>query len=231
MTSKRATKRRRADQAVQRASAPVTAPPEPVASVTEMRAGPRLVLHVGCGPYHVESLHPRYRGLGWREVRLDIDPDVKPDIVASIVDMSPVESESMDAVWSSHNLEHVYSHEVASVLESFYRVLRPGGEALITMPDLQSIALLISRGRLEDTAYVSPAGPIAPLDVVYGHRASVARGNEFMAHRTGFTAKTLREKLRTAGFVDVKVERKAHEFALWATARRPATGAAGPAVS
>ena len=90
------------------------------------------------------------------------------------------------------------------------------------MPDLQSIAALIARGKLEDTAYVSPAGPIAPLDVVYGHRSSIRKGNVFMGHRTGFTAKTLSGKLKATGFVDVKVEQDRKEFALWASARKPA---------
>lgn len=187
----------------------------------DVAPGTKIVLHVGCGPQSVESLHPRFRGPDWREVRLDIDPDVRPDVVASIVDMAPVRSDSVDAVWSSHNLEHVYSHEVAVVLQGFFRVLRPGGQVLVTMPDLQAVASLIARGKLEDTAYVSPAGPIAPLDIVYGHRASVQRGNEFMAHRTGFTAKTLREKFQAVGFVDAQVERKQKEFALWASARKP----------
>lgn len=179
--------------------------------------GMKLVLHVGCGPYHPESLHPQFRGPEWREVRLDIDPDVKPDVVASIVDMRPVPDESVDAIWSSHNLEHVEPHEVELVLASFYRVLRPGGTVLVTMPDLQSVAALIARGRLEDVAYVSPAGPITPLDMVYGHIAALARGNRFMAHRTGFTSKTLREKLQTAGFAGIAVEQRAKVFELWAS--------------
>ena len=183
--------------------------------------GAKLVLHVGCGPANPDSLHPLFRGPEWQEVRLDIDPSVKPDIVASIVDMSSVKSESVDAIWSSHNLEHVYAHEVPLVLRGFFRVLRPGGQALITLPDLRQAARLIAAGKLEDTAYVSPAGPIAPLDIVYGHRASVQRGNEFMGHRTGFTAKTLTEKLRQAGFVDVDVKAPP-DFALWASARKPA---------
>jgi SAM-dependent methyltransferase len=182
--------------------------------------GKRIVLHVGCGPFHPENLHPRFRSPEWHEVRLDIDPQVKPDIVASIVDLSQVPSESVDAIWSSHNLEHVSSHEVPLVLGGFLRLLRPGGEAFITLPDLQQVGKLIAAGKLEDTAYVSPAGPIAPLDIVYGHRASVQRGNDFMGHRTGFTAKTLRQKLLDAGFVDVKVDRPG-DFALWALAKKP----------
>jgi ubiquinone/menaquinone biosynthesis C-methylase UbiE len=168
---------------------------------------------------HAESLHPRFRGSEWDEVRLDIDPSVEPDIVASIVDMSKVPSESVDAVWSSHNVEHVYPHEVPLVLRGFYRVLRRGGFALITLPDLQAAAKLIAADKLEDPAYVSPAGPIAPLDMVYGHRDSVRQGNEFMAHRTGFTARTLTEKLRTAGFAQVKVDRGS-DMALWAEAEK-----------
>jgi hypothetical protein len=63
----------------------------------------RVVLHVGCG--ECEELHPTFRAPGWREVRLDIDPEVQPDIVASIVSMPMVPSGSVDAVYSSHNLE------------------------------------------------------------------------------------------------------------------------------
>jgi SAM-dependent methyltransferase len=180
----------------------------------------KLVLHVGCGSPNPESLHERFRGPEWREVRLDIDPGVNPDILASIVDMSSVKTASVDAIWSSHNLEHVFSHEVPVVLRGFFRVLRPGGEALITMPDLEQVAKLIARGKLEDPAYVSPAGPIAPLDILYGHRASIQKGNEFMAHRTGFTAATLRQKMSEAGFVDVEVAAP-RDFSLWVTARKP----------
>lgn len=192
-------------------------------SVRALRGVPpnrKLVLHVGSGPRHADALHPRFRGPDWHEVRLDIDPSVKPDIIASIVDLSCVDSESVDAVWSSHNLEHVYAHEVPLVLEGFWRVLRPGGEALVTMPDLQAAAKFIANGKLEHTAYQSPAGPIAALDMVYGHRVSIARGNEFMAHRTGFTAGTLKAKLQEAGFRPVVVQR-GKDLALWATAEKP----------
>jgi 2-polyprenyl-3-methyl-5-hydroxy-6-metoxy-1,4-benzoquinol methylase len=122
-------------------------------------------------------------------------------------------------VWSSHNLEHVFAHEVELVLRAFLRVLRPGGQVMIATPDLQSIGEAIGAGRLEDTLYESPAGPISALDMLYGHGASIARGNEFMAHRTGFTAKTLRGKLRAAGFEAIEVNRDKME--LRATGRKP----------
>lgn len=180
----------------------------------------RKILHVGCGPAHPENLHERFRNGEWKEIRLDIDPNVQPDIVASLTDMSPVESNSVDAVWSSHNLEHLYAHEIPIALSEFHRVLKPGGTALVTMPDLQQIAEYIVNDQLEETAYVSPAGPIAPLDCLYGLRSSIATGNEFMSHKTGFTRKTLANHLENAGFKQVCLWQT--PFAVWAESHKPA---------
>ena len=136
----------------------------------------RTVLHVGCGPPNPQKLHPTFRAAGWKEVRLDIDPGVKPDIVADIVDMSPVATASVHAVWSSHNVEHLYAHQVPTALDEFHRVLQPGGFALITLPDLQAVCRYIAEDKLEDVLYQSPAGPIHPIDVVYArHRPSIGR--------------------------------------------------------
>ena len=107
---------------------------------------------------------------------MDIDPGVDPDIVGTMTDMAAVPTASVDAVFSSHNIEHLYSHEVPVALGEFIRVLRPDGFAVITCPDLQSVARLIAEDKLIETAYVSPAGPIAPLDIVYGYRPALAAG-------------------------------------------------------
>jgi SAM-dependent methyltransferase len=184
--------------------------------------GRKLVLHVGCGTPDPASLHPRFHGTEWREVRLDIDPEVVPDIVADIIDMPEVPTQSVDAVWSSHNIEHVFTHEVPKVLGEFYRVLRDGGEVLLATPDLQWAAERIATGRLEDPFAETDAGPITPLDMVYGHTGFVAEGCHFMAHRTGFTARTLGKKLRDVGFADVDVRRERRDHGLWASGRRAA---------
>ena len=175
----------------------------------------KTVLHVGCGPANPAKLHQTFRIGAWREIRLDINPGVQPDIVASITEMGPVAGASVDAVWSSHNLEHLYPHEVSLALREFCRVLKADGFALITLPDLRRVAELIVQDKLDDPAYVSPAGPIAPLDMLYGHRTSLAKGNLFMAHHTGFTAKTLGQALIRAGFAEAKVQRD-DSFNLWA---------------
>ena len=180
----------------------------------------RLVLHVGCGPRHSLSLHERFRGPAWHEIRLDVDPGVEPDVVASIADMHPVPSGAVDAVWSSHNIEHVFAHEVPTVMGEFLRVLKPGGELLVTTPDLQGIGAALARGRLEEPLYKSTAGAVSALDILYGFGEEIATGREYMAHRTGFTAATLARRLSRAGFVDVQISRD-DTYALWASARRP----------
>jgi SAM-dependent methyltransferase len=190
------------------------------ASVPAAPPGAKVVLHVGCGPPDHNSLHESFRGPGWHELRLDVDPGVKPDVVASMTDMSGVASASVDAVWSHHNIEHVFAHEVALVFGEFLRVLRPGGEVLLATPDLQSVAEAIAAGRLEEVLYRSEAGDIAPLDVVYGLRSDIELGREYMAHRTGFTLRTLTRKLNQAGFAKVQVARTP-DYVLWARGRRP----------
>jgi predicted SAM-dependent methyltransferase len=180
----------------------------------------RLVLNVGCGYPLRTRLHSYFRNDSWREVRLDIDPAVKPDICCSMIEMTPVATASVDAVWSSHNLEHLHRHEVPRALGEFCRVLRPRGLLLITLPDLQRVAELIVNDTIEEPAYVSPSGPITPLDMIFGHSASIAQGHVHMAHKTGFTAKSLQHALAEAGFVDVVLRRS--PFDLWARATKPA---------
>ncbi len=171
----------------------------------------KKVLHVGCSN---RAVHERFNPEGWDEVRLDIDASVKPDVVASMLDMKMLENGSFDAVWSSHNLEHLYPHEVPVALAEFQRVLKNGGYLFITMPDLQRVAEYIAKGNLEEHIYVSGAGPISPIDILYGFRPALKEGNYFMAHKTGFTAKTLGQKLMEAGFKRIEIQRTT--FDLWA---------------
>ena len=118
---------------------------------------------------------------------------------------------------------HILPPDEPRFVAEIARVLKPGGLLLLTLPDLQQVAQLVTEDRLEDEAYTSLSGPITPLDMIFGHSASLARGNQLMAHRTGFTARTLRKLLIEAGFVDVAL-RQGHAFDLWATGCKPGQG-------
>lgn len=198
------------DQSVNMSRAVDTADPSPE----------RTVLHIGCGVANPLKLHALFRTAGWRELRVDIDPRVRPEVVASSVDLGFLRDASCDAAWSSHNLEHLFEHEVRRALAEMVRVLKPDGFALITLPDIVSAARAIVDGRFEETLYVSPAGPVTAVDMLFGMRRSVEAGNVYMAHRTGFTADRLGRFLVEAGFAEARVW-DGGAFDLWAIGLMP----------
>ena len=181
----------------------------------------RRLLHVGCGPQNKWSLKG-FATHEWEEVRLDIAAGVKPDIIGKLTDMGAAPRRSFDAVFSAHNIEHVFAHEVPLALGEFHRVLKRDGFAVVTCPDLQTVCERVATTGLLEPLYVSPMGPIAALDVMYGHRPSIAAGNVYMAHKCGFTLPSLTACLREAGFKSVHGVRRIEAFELWAIACKEA---------
>ncbi|WP_374660930.1 tetratricopeptide repeat protein [Inhella sp.] len=192
---------------------------QPVPEAPGAKPAQRQVLHVGCGHPEAGKLPPGFEPGLWRELRVDLDPQVKPDFVASIEDLAPIPSGHADALYSSHNVEHLFPSQVPKALAAFRRVLKPGGFALITLPDLRSAAEAILRDETDRPLYQSPAGPITALDLLYGYTPFVEGGNAFMIHKMGFTAGSLKRALEAAGFERVQVS--SHSHALWAVGFRP----------
>jgi len=154
-------------------------------------AGPRRVLHAGCGRSPLpEFLH------GCTETRLDIDPSVAPDVVASMANIGDIGP--FDAIWCSHSLEHLLPIDGAQALREFARVLAPGGYVMIIVPDLEDVR------PTNDVLYESGVGPITGLHLFYGHDGLE---NPHMLHRTGFMAVTLKDALEAAGFSKVTTQR------------------------
>jgi tetratricopeptide (TPR) repeat protein len=179
------------------------------------------VLHVGCGAPGQKKLPPAFLDTGWREIRVDADPDVRPDFLAGLTDMQAIPDGLADAVYSSDPIEHLYPHQVALALSEMRRVLKSTGFAMIRLPDLQEIARHVAEGRLEDALYVSPIGPITALDMLYGYRSSLASGRApNTGPRTGFTSATIGAALISAGFSAAMVQRDPSTFSLTAIAFR-----------
>ena len=121
--------------------------------------------------------------------------------------MGAVADASVDAIYSAHNIEHVHAHEVPQVL---------------TCPDLQSVCALVAEDKLGEAAYQSAAGGITPHDILYGHGDALARGHHFMAHKCGFTFKTLTQAVHGAGFAVSAGKRRSRGLDLWLVACKSA---------
>jgi len=152
-------------------------------------------LHAGCGTAEVP---PYFDGLELEVVRLDIDPGMKPDIVASITDLGDIGT--FDIVYSSHCLEHLYPQYVKQALSEFYRVTSDKGSTIIVVPDLQDVKAT------DEVLYVSPGGPLCGLDLIYGCRTDIDL-TPYMAHHSGFVAETLEAAMKDAGFPKVSMIR------------------------
>jgi Methyltransferase domain len=176
----------------------------PASRATRERYNRRMdvkrLLNVGGGNRGI-PLPPVYQG--WEHILLDIDPKGGPDLVCDARELTALPPGQYDAVYCSHNLEHYYRHDVPRVLAGFRHVLKEDGFAEIRVPDLADLMQTVVRRGLDvdDLLYQSPAGPITVRDVLYGLGVEIERsGNDFWAHKTGFTKKSLTAMLVRCGF-------------------------------
>jgi 2-polyprenyl-3-methyl-5-hydroxy-6-metoxy-1,4-benzoquinol methylase len=114
----------------------------------------------------------------------------------------PIDGQKFDVVYCAHNLEHFHRHDAAKVLKGFVQSLNEDGYAHILVPDVGEVMRQFVYGRMDMESILgeSPAGPIAVHDVIYGWGAQIEHGNEFYAHKTGFTMPLLHRMLTAAGF-------------------------------
>jgi SAM-dependent methyltransferase len=171
-----------------------------MAHETESAMPLRKVLNVG-GNNKAIPLPPPYAG--WEHVLLDIDPRGQPDVVCDARALTSLPGGIYDSVYCSHNLEHYHRHDAVKVLAGFTHVLKPDGFVLLRVPDLGLVMQTVVEKNLDidDVLYQAPAGLITVRDVLYGYGVEIERsGNDFYAHKTGFTQKSLKAFLEANGF-------------------------------
>jgi ubiquinone/menaquinone biosynthesis C-methylase UbiE len=154
------------------------------------------LLHLGCGSEPIPDWLSHFD-----EVRVDVNPDVKPHFVRDMLNLHDIGT--FDVIYCCHALEHLYPYQVPRALAEFKRVLNPGGGVFVVVPDLEDVK--------PDTTMLMNCdlGPICGLDMFYGHHSSL-ESNPWMAHHCGFIESTLREALEQAGFEQVKMQRLAN---------------------
>lgn len=166
----------------------------------DVGAASKRVLNVG-GFSKLIPLPPGFAA--FEHVMLDIDPATKPDVLCDGRELQTLEVAQFDAVYCSHNLEHYYRHDVRKVLAGFLHVLKPGGFAYISVPDIMDVMrTTLAKGLdIDDVLYESGGGPIMVVDVLYGYSVEIERrGVDFFAHKTGFSTASLTAALLRAGF-------------------------------
>lgn len=181
----------------------------------------KRVLNVG-GNSKAIPLPPVFRG--WENVLLDIDPRAAPDVLCDARELTGLAGGEYDAVYCSHNLEHYYRHDVPKVLAGFRHVLKEDGFANVRVPDMAELMRVTVQNGLDidDVLYESPAGPITVRDVIYGYGPEIERsGNDFFAHKTGFTRKSLQAALQGGGFPFVYLDARNLEVMAVAFKRQP----------
>ena len=113
-----------------REEAPRAAASAPPGEHTGGAEGP-LRLHIG-------GTEPRP---GWKI--LNVQPGTGVDFVGDCTDLGRFADASVQEIYASHVLEHLsYQDRLPRALGELYRVLRPGGKAMISVPDLEVLCRL-----------------------------------------------------------------------------------------
>ena len=167
----------------------------------------KQVLNCGSGPKSIRKLDAIFDPAAWREIRIDLDPGVRPDFVGSMTDMRHFRARTFDGIWSSHSLEHLHTHEIPHALAEVPAHSQDDGFALISCPDLQTVMTLFLEHGPDFVVYQSGVGPIT-LSTMFGHTRSIASGNLHMAHHSGLTAELLGGLLLQAGFAEAVTKRQ-----------------------
>ena len=132
------------------------------------------------------------------------------DIKAPMWDI-PLPDNSVEAIWSEHALEHVAMAKVPETLKEWHRLLKPGGRAIIQVPNFDYVAKYWLTG--PDRGWAE--------QMVFGQQ-----WNEGEFHKSAFTAAILRADLEAAGFEVLRVEMRwtHNQETLQAVARHRLTG-------
>ncbi|MFA5037163.1 MAG: class I SAM-dependent methyltransferase [Candidatus Izemoplasmatales bacterium] len=127
--------------------------------------------------------------------RADGNPEDFDWIKGDFTDLSGWEDNSVDKVNICHALEHVCWDDAIKTLQEIYRVLKPGGDVEIEVPNLYMVFARWECGEFTD---------LEMIDLVYGGRDNnVYWGGHFC----GFSPSMLREKMQEVGF-NVEVGQK-----------------------
>lgn len=128
---------------------------------------------------------------GWKI--LNIQPGEGVDYVGDIQDLAQFLDDSCDELYASHVLEHVPHGRILSTLRGFHRILKPGGRAMISVPDLEVLCRLFNHPQMQKPARFHV------MTMMFGGQVNAT---DF--HFVGLTFEFLCDYLGGAGFTRVE---------------------------
>ena len=144
---------------------------------------PKLGLHIG-------GKEPKE---GW--LILDAIPGSHVDIVGDAANLNAFADGYFDSIYASHVLEHFdYVDKLLKTLVEWKRVIRPGGLAMISVPDLKILCSLML-----DTDTLQPQDRFMVMRMMFGGHI-----NKYDYHMVGLNDEFLASYLHRAGFVNIQ---------------------------
>jgi len=153
-------------------------------------ATPQPCLQIGSGPLSIPE---------WLNSDL-----IAADIYLDVSRPLPLPDASFSYVFGEHQIEHLSEPAAERLLRELHRILRPGGVARLTTPDLQKIVAIYE----DRNAVVARAEYGRYLDAGTGktHERPAQILNDFLllwGHRYVYDEEDLSARLVEAGFTDV----------------------------
>lgn len=156
----------------------------------EEATGP-VIINVGCGKRARANM-----------VNLDVVATpgyTEPDYYIKGGDDTGLPSECADEVMAIHNFEHYFRWEVDAVLVEWRRLLKPGGQLTLEMPDI----IKCCKNMLTGYTHSGKNPDQFSYWGVYGDPTTM---DHFMVHKWGWEPRTLTALLKQHGFTGMKEE-------------------------
>jgi predicted O-linked N-acetylglucosamine transferase (SPINDLY family)/predicted SAM-dependent methyltransferase len=134
----------------------------------------------------------KLRAEGWE--LMNALPAECVDHLGNANDLSRFADATFDTLYASHVVEHFdYQGELGTTLREWCRVLKPGGELLISVPDLEVLAgLILDKG-------LAPQERFMAMRMIFGGHVDA-----YDYHGVGLTAEFLQAFLGDAGFASMQ---------------------------
>jgi len=122
---------------------------------------------------------------------VDIIAGPNVDIVADFNKKLPLEDESYDGIFSRYAIEHISWHNVECFIQEIYRILKPGGKAIIiTANTYEQCKKIVDEGINKDT-----------VELLFGSQEFPDHGG---THKMGFSPEYAEELFKNADFTLIR---------------------------